>query len=189
MRYRLVPFLSLLALAGLAAGCAGGAPSVDAVRWEIQRRVPGARFEPDTHVRLGRISMGLIHGLVRMAADEDEEGLQMINDVHRVEVATYKVISLPDLDRFEGQFGGQTGFERDLVRAGWTLAVRTRETDERTWMFLHTDPDGGLRNLFVVTLDGKELTLVRLDGRLDRAFAAAVADHPKEVVRQVGAGG
>lgn len=185
MKYRLVPFLSLLALAGLAAGCAGGAPSVDAVRWEIQRRVPEARFEPEEHVRLGRISMGLIHGLVRMAADDDEEGLRMINDVHRVEVATYKVVSLPDLDRFESQ----TGFERDLTRAGWSLAVRTREADERTWMFLHTDSDGGLRNLFVVTLDGKELTLVRLDGRLDRAFAAAVADHPKEVVRQVGAGG
>jgi hypothetical protein len=67
--------------------------------------------------------------------------------------------------------------------------VRTREADERTWVFLHTTPDGGLSNLFVVTLDGKELTLVRLDGRLDHAFAAAVADHPKDVVRQVGAGG
>jgi hypothetical protein len=95
------------------------------------------------------------------------------------------VISLPDLDRFEGQ----ASFERDLVRAGWSMAVRTRETDERTWMFLHTDSDGALSNLFVVTLDGKELTLVRLDGRLDRAFAAAVADHPKEVVRQVGGAG
>lgn len=184
MKYRLASSLSLLALAGLAAGCIGGAPSVDAVRWEIQRRVPEARFEPDTHVRLGRISMGLIHGLVRLAADEDEEGLQMINDVHRVEVATYKVVSLPDLDRFEGQ----SGFERDLTRAGWSLAVRTREKDERTWMFLHTAPDGGLRNVFVVTLDDHELTLVRLDGRLDRAFAAAVADHPKEVARQIGAG-
>jgi hypothetical protein len=184
MKYRLIPFLSLLGLAGLAAGCAGGAPSVDAVRWEIQRRVPGARFELEEHVRLGRISMGLIHGLVRMAADDDAE-MKMINDVHRVEVATYKVTSLPDLDRFEGQ----AGFERNLTRAGWSLAVRTREADERTWVFLHTDPDGALSNLFVVTLDGKELTLVRLDGRLDRAFAAAVADHPKDVVRQVGAGG
>jgi hypothetical protein len=183
MKYRLAPFLSLLTLAGLAAGCVGGAPSVDAVRWEIQRRVPEARFESETHVRLGRISMGLIHGLVRMAPG-DNEGREMINDVHRVEVATYKVISLPDLDRFEGQ----AGFERDLTRAGWSLAVRTREANERTWMFLHTDPNGGLRNLFVVTLDDHELTLVRLDGRLDRAFAAAVADHPKDVVRQVGAG-
>ena len=184
MKTRFVSFPFLLALAGLAAGCAGGAPSVDAVRWEIQRRVPGARFEPEEHVRLGRISMGLIHGLVRMAPG-DNEGREIINDVHRVEVATYKVISLPDLDRFEGQ----AGFERDLVRAGWSLAVKTREADERTWMFLHTDPGGALRNLFVVTLDGKELTLVRLDGRLDRAFAAAVADHPKDVARQVGAGG
>jgi uncharacterized protein DUF4252 len=182
MKIRLIPFLFLLPL--IALGCAGGAPSVDAVRWEIQRRMPEARFELEEHVRLGRISMGLIHGLVRMAPG-DNDGREMINDVHRVEVATYKVISLPDLDRFEGQ----TGFERDLTRSGWTLAVRTREAGERTWMFLHTDSGGALSNLFVVTLDGKELTLVRLDGRLDRAFAAAVADHPKDVARQVGAGG
>src|SRR4051794_28881540 len=83
MKYRLVPFFSLLTLAGLATGCVGGAPSVDAVRWEIQRRVPEARFEPETHVRLGRISMGLIHGLVRMAPG-DNDGREMINDVHRV---------------------------------------------------------------------------------------------------------
>lgn len=190
MKTRLIPFLCLLPLAGLAAGCAGGAPSVEAVHSEIQRRVPEARFELEEHIRLGRISMGLIHGLVRLVADdEDEQELKMINEVHRVEVATYKVTSLPDLDRFESQLKGPTGFEQDLARAGWTLAVRTREAGERTWIFLHTTPDGGLSNLFVVALDHGELSLVRVDGRLDRAFAAAVADHPKEVVREVGGAG
>ncbi|HEX3553028.1 MAG TPA: hypothetical protein VIA62_07350 [Thermoanaerobaculia bacterium] len=185
MNRHTVPFLGLLAvsaLAALAVGCAG-APSVDAVRWEIERLIPEARFEPEEHIRLGRISMGLIHGLLRMVPDAGE-GRQIVNEIRRVEVASYRVKSLPNLDRFERE----TGFERDLARAGWTLAVHTREANERSWVFLHNTGDGGLSNLFVVALDKDELTLVRVDGRLDRAFAAAVAEHPKKVARQIGAG-
>jgi len=178
-----VPFLIVLALGALAAGCSGG-PSIDTVRWEIERRIPEARFEPEEHIRLGRISMGLIHGILRMVPDA-EEGRQIVNEVHRVEVATYRVKSLPNLDRMEKE----TGFERDLARAGWTVAVRTREADGRTWIFLHNGENGAVSNLFVVSLDKSELTLVRLDGHLDRAFAAAVAEHPQKMAKQIGAGG
>ena len=187
MNRHLAPFLGLLAVlpfAALSVGCAGG-PSIDTVRWEIERRIPEARFEKEEHIRLGRISMGLIHGILRLVPDKDvDEARQIINEVHRVEVATYKVKSLPNLDGLEKE----TGFERDLARAGWTVAVRTREADERTWIFLHNSQDGGLSNLFVVSLDKQELTLVRLDGRLDRAFAAAIAENPHKMAKQIGAG-
>lgn len=180
-----VPLLIVLALGALSTGCGGG-PSIDTVRWEIERRIPEARFEPEEHIRLGRISMGLIHGILRMVPDA-EEGRKIVNEVHRVEVATYRVKSLPDLDRLD-RLGSETGFERDLARAGWTVAVRTREKDERTWIFLHDGEGGSLSNLFVVSLDKGELTLVRLDGHLDRAFAAAVAEHPQKMAKQIGAG-
>jgi uncharacterized protein DUF4252 len=187
MNRHLAPFLGLLAvlpIAALAAGCTTS-PSVDTVRWEIERRIPEARFEKEEHIRLGRISMGLIHGILSLVHDNNvDDARQIVNEVHRVEVATYKVKSLPNLDGLEKE----TGFERDLARAGWTVAVRTREADERTWIFLHNGQDGGLSNLFVVSLDKNELTLVRLDGRLDRAFAAAVAEHPHRMARQIGAG-
>jgi hypothetical protein len=186
MNRHLVPFLGLLAvlpIAALSAGCAGS-PSVDTVRWEIERRIPEARFEKEEHIRLGRISMGLIHGILHLVHDNNvDEARQIIDAVHRVEVATYKVKSLPSLDGLEKE----TGFEHDLARAGWTVAVRTREADERTWIFLHNGQDGGLSNLFVVSLDKNELTLVRLDGRLDRAFAAAIAEHPQKMAKQIGA--
>ncbi|HEV7504289.1 MAG TPA: DUF4252 domain-containing protein [Thermoanaerobaculia bacterium] len=185
MNRQTVPFLIALALAALTTGCAGG-PSVDTVRWEIERRIPEARFEPEEHIRLGRISMGLIHGILRMVPDA-EEGRQIVNEVHRVEVATYRVKSLPNLDRLD-RLGSETGFEHDLARAGWTMAVRTRDKGERTWIFLHDGEGGSLSNLFVVSLDKSELTLVRLDGRLDRAFAAAVAEHPQKMAKQIGAG-
>ena len=184
MNRHMVPLFLALAFGALSTGCAGG-PSIDTVRWEIERRIPEARFEPEEHIRLGRISMGLIHGILRMVPDKDvDEARRIVSEVHGVEVATYRVKSLPNLDRLEKE----TGFERDLARAGWTVAVRTREADERTWIFLHNGENGSVSNLFVVSLDKSELTLVRLDGHLDRAFAAAIAEHPQKMAKQIGAG-
>jgi hypothetical protein len=171
-----VPFVLFLSLSALLAGCAG-TPSVDTVGWEIQRRFPEARFEREEHFHLGRVKMGLLRGLVRMVPGK-VEGQKFLSRIHSVEVATYRVHSLPDLDRLTSD----TRFERQLAQNGWTPMVRTREENERAWIFVRTDPDGALRNLFVVNLDGSELSLVRVDGRIDQVMAEAIAAHPKKAV-------
>jgi len=170
---------ALLSLSSLLAGCAES-PTVEQVRWELQRRFPEARFVPEEHVHLGRFTLGLIRGIVRMVPGK-VEGQEILNEIQRIDVASYRVSALPDLDRIQGQ----TRFEDQLARDGWSMAVRTREKDERTWLFTRGDADGGLRNLFVVTLENDELTLVRIDGRLDRALAEAIALEPKKAVRTI----
>ena len=160
------------------AGCASS-PSVSQVRWEIQRRFPEARFELEEHVHLGRLSLGLIRGIVRMVPGK-VEGREILNAIHHLDVATYRVSAL-DLDRFQGE----TRFERQLAKAGWNMTVRTREEDSRTWIFIRGDEESTLSSLFVVTLEAGELTLVSLDGRLDRALAEAIALRPKKAVRTI----
>ncbi|HEX4494426.1 MAG TPA: DUF4252 domain-containing protein [Thermoanaerobaculia bacterium] len=177
MKRKLLPFAALLSLASLLAGC-GGSPSVEQVRWDLQRRFPEARFDPDEHVHLGRLSMGLVHGIVRMAARHDDDardGMEIVDQIQSVDFASYKVHALPDLDRLaeDGRF------ERRLAANGWSPIVRTREKRERTWVYARLDPAGSFRNLFVVSLEGDELTLVRVDGRLDRVLALAMAENPK----------
>ena len=174
---------ALLFFSFLLAGC-GGSPSVEQVRWEIQHRFPEARFEREEHVHLGRISLGLIRGLVRMVPGK-VEGQELLNAVHRIGVATYKVRSLPDLDRIQGE----TRFEEQLARAGWSMTVRTREEDSRAWIFTRVDQAGAILGLFVVTLEDDELTLARIDGRLDQALIEAIAEHPKHAVRTIKEGG
>jgi hypothetical protein len=180
MKRSLFSFVALLSLSSLLAGC-GGSPTVQQVRWELQRRFPEARFEPEEHVHLGRLSMGLLHGLVRLGTDEDDaddrQGRELVSQIHGVDFASYKVHGLPDLDGL----AGDARFERQLREDGWALMVRTREAGERTWIYVRGTPDGGVRNLFVVSLEKDELTLVRVDGRLDRALAAALAEHPKKM--------
>lgn len=179
MKRSLFGFAALLSLASLLAGC-GGSPTVSEVRWELERRFPEARFDPEEHVHLGRFTMGLLHGVARLAAhDEDaRDGVEMLRQIRSVDVATYKVHGLPDLDHLAADIR----FERALQRNGWSQLIRTREKDESTWVYVRGTADGVLDNLFVVSLEKGELTLVRVDGRLDRMLAMAMAQHPKEVM-------
>lgn len=166
-------------------GCGAGSPSVDTVRAEIERRIPEARFERESHFRFGRITLGLARGIVHLA-DPGDPDTKVLDDIHRLEVATYRVRSLPDLEK---RLTTETGFEQALARSGWTMALREREHGSRTWIFLRADEKGSLSNLYVVSLDPAELTLVRIDGHLDRAMADSIAEHPKKLAREVGGGG
>ena len=158
-------------------GC-GAPPSVDQVTLEIEKWIPGARFEREEHVRLGRMKMGLLKGIVRMVDDEDDpESRAFLREIHRLEVATYRVRDLPDTSGFRQK---APDFERQLARSGWNLTIKAQEDNSPSWLFTRSDGEGGLRNLLVVDLDDQELTVVRMDGRLDRAFAEAVAERPKD---------
>jgi Domain of unknown function (DUF4252) len=179
MKRNALSLAALLSLAAFAAGCSG-TPTVDQVRWEIQRRVPEAQFEQEEHIALGRLSLGLVRGLLRMVPGEVESP-EVLTSVRRLEVATYRVSDLPDLADLDKKLR----FEKRLAQDGWAMTMRTREAGSRAWVFMRDDGKGALRNLFVVDLDDSELTLVRIDGRLSEAFAAAIADRPKDAVRRV----
>ena len=176
MRKALSAIALLSSLALPLAGC-GDPPSVDQVTLEIRRWMPGARFEREEHIRLGRVKLGLVKGIVRMVDDEDDESKAFLREIHRVEVATYRVHDLPDTIGLREK---APDFERQLARAGWNLTVKAQEDNSPSWLFTRSDGQGGLSNLLVVDLDDQELTVVRMDGRLDRVFAEAVAERPKE---------
>ncbi|HEY3569962.1 MAG TPA: DUF4252 domain-containing protein [Thermoanaerobaculia bacterium] len=179
MKRSLFGLVASLSLALLLAGC-GGSPTVSEVRWELERRFPEARFEPEEHVHLGRFTMGLLHGVVRLAAhdEDDREGVEAFRQIHSVDVASYKVHNLPSLDGLTAD----PRFDRELRKHGWSQLIRTHEANESTWVYVRGTDDGTLSNLFVVSLEKNELTLVRVDGRLDRMVAMAMAEHPKEVM-------
>jgi hypothetical protein len=166
-----------LLLAAPLAGCLDTPSALD-IKDEMERALPGARFSPTEHVHLGRFTMALIHGLVRMAGDDDpDHGLEMARAIHAVDVTTYRVESLPPLEgiALPARFADQ------LTAHGWSVVVRTAEPTERTWILSHLEAGDSLTGLCVVSLEPKELTIVRIDGRLDRLFALALAEHPRKL--------
>lgn len=176
-------FAAVLVLSSALAftGCAG-TPDVEQVRREIEHRLPGARFEREEHFHLGRISMSLLRGLIRLTPAEPEETAPL-RQIRSLEIAVYKVRALPDLAQSDALL---SDFEDRLTDHGWSLALRQRDADERTWMFVRSRPDGSLSNFFIVSLEQDEMVLLRMDGRLDRFFAEGMAKNPRKAVEAVG---
>lgn len=176
------PLVALALALPLLTGCDGEPPSAGRVRAHLERSLPGVRFHRAEHVRLGRFTMALVRGLVRVAGAEDGETRQILGSIRRVEVATYEVEGPLDLTTVSAP----RDLERRLAGAGWQPMVREREAGSLAWVFVRSDEEGAIRDLYVVALDPDELTVVDLSGRLDELMAAAIADDPDAFVAEVG---
>ncbi len=175
---------SLLVIASLSTACKD-MPTASAIRWEIERQLPGIQFERETNIRLGRFTMALVKKVARLAAKEDQEDLAMLSHIRKVNVASYRVEESSDHATFDA-LDLDDRFERRLASHGWENMMRVREDDERTWIFYRTGPNDSIRNLFVVTLDAYDLTVIGIEGRLDRLVAEALADDPDGFLAIVG---
>lgn len=173
--------LALLALALPLAGCKGEPPSAAQLRLQLEQ-LSGASFRRDSHVRLGRVALALVRPILRWVDDGDPDvrkARNILANIRRVDVATYEVVSPPDLTRLDRVSGR---LERRLADGGWTMMLREREADERVWIFYREDDAGTIRNLYLVDLDERELTVVDLAGRLDQMLAEALADDSDGLV-------
>jgi len=173
---------ALILATSLLVGCDGETPSAGQVRAHLERSLPGVRFHSSEHVRLGRFTMALVRGLVRVTAAGDSEARQVLGSIRRIEVATWEVEGSFDLTGL----GAPRDLERRLARAGWQPMVRERAEDSLTWVFIRPDEEGAIRNLYLVELDPDELTVVDLAGRIDEMMAVAVADDPDGFIDDLG---
>lgn len=182
-RRRVPTALALAALLAVAlTGCTSAGPSIHTVRRDIERQVPHARFEPETQLTLGRISLGLAKKLLRLAMDkEDEAEVEFLFSLKKVEVGVYRVrLSAAEQEALTLP----RSFERALRRGGWETLMRTRDQGDHSWVFLRPEegPEGVvLRSLYVVAYDGEELVLVHVEGRIDEMFKAVAEEDPQGV--------
>lgn len=173
--------LTLLAPATLAAG-SKKMPTAQSVCDEIQKGIPGARFERESHIRLGRVALTFVKPLVRLALDEDDEARAIIRNIKRVDIATYRVIEWPGTV----DTAVVRRIENRMTANGWNKLVRSREDDDNTWVFSRHRDDGSITGIFVVELDSYELSIVGVEGRMDEILANAIADEPGEFSRLFG---
>lgn len=168
---------SLLALAtaalGLtASGCVMHARTLETTRFGLERELPGARFDSELQLKLGRVSLGLVRRLASLADDEDVEELGILRDIRRVELAVYRTESLPSIR--------ETAFaiprERNLRKKGWKTAVRAVSADSASWV-LFLEQQGEIRGLLVGALDDDELVLVKIHGDIQGIFERLMEEH------------
>jgi len=149
-------------------------PSGADVKWALEQQIPGIGLERESHIRVGRVAMTLLRKVARVAAGEADSDLKLLSHIRRVNVATYRVTHRP-----EGALTLPEGFERLLTQNGWETIIRQRDEDDHVWVLFREGDNGSIRNLYVVSLDSHELSVVDLEGRLDRMIAEALAEDPE----------
>jgi hypothetical protein len=177
---RRIALLSLMAALWLPATLAAGErslPSTDSVRQQIQLEIPEARFESESRIRLGRFALAFLKPVARWALDDDDEARILLRGIQRVEISTYRVVSMPETETLVNL----SGLEDLLAERGWHTIVRNREPAEQTWVFSRHREDGRMSGIFVIELDAYELSLVGIAGRIDEILAAAIAEEPGDL--------
>ena len=174
--------LSVVTLVALLMMGCNQSPSAEQVRLELEQQLPGAEFERESHIHLGRISMGAVKQVLRFTAPKGSTERKLIASLKRVDAATYRVVSPPD----NPAPTDLSVLQHRLEQAGWSVVVKERAFDERTWVISRQDDSGSIRSLCVVSLDAYELEVVSVDGRLDEFLAAAIADDPSGFVHGLG---
>ncbi len=169
--------IALTLVVGLAAltltGCLGSTLAAN-THHELEASLPGARFERVHAFHFGRITTALIKPIAHWAMRGDDEGHKLLRGLRRIDVAIYDVESFPN--RYEPM--ALAPMETRLGENGWGRVLRTREEEEITWVFNRENGQGEIRDLMVLSLDGAEMVLVRVGGRVDQLLADLIAEDP-----------
>jgi hypothetical protein len=138
-------------------------PELSEIQREIERQLPGARFEKDVRISLGPLSLGLARfatGFIpEGVAPEAREAHDYLQEVRRVQVALYRTLELPALQDVR-----LPQHLKDRIRdEGWHLAVKKQQPTELVWV-LTQEEQGLVRDIYVILLNSDNLVLVRVQG-------------------------
>jgi len=164
--FRFLP-AALLIILMAAPACSLRGP--EGVRRDIARST-GYEYSCEMGLTIGRIGLAV----ARMALDEEDEELRLLEGLTKVQVGIYQVESRP---RKPGDLKlGRTHL------ANWEPMANVKEDDEDVMVLLKRKK-GQVREMLVVVSDRDELTIVRMKGRLDQVLEKAVA-FGREEARQ-----
>lgn len=159
----------VLALAG--SGCATArAPGAARVQNVIESANPACSFERESRIALGGMKLAVVKALVRLSGESDEAGA--LAHIRYVEVVGYRNVA-PSLCQEQSW---AEWLRVEMTQSGWRPVVVERDGSQSSQTFAHGNENGEIDGLFVVDFDGNELEVVRIDGRMDRLLAEALAE-------------
>lgn len=156
----------------LCSGCFRPGREFNALRKDVVKSLD-ATVQEEEAFGLGRVSLGLARGVLRLvpedAGEDADFAAQLIGAVRSVEVGTYS---------FDGAVGAHgmealAKIDDGLQDAGLEPMVRHVEPGEVVAIYVELK-GSKLRQMFIVTVDSSELTLVRLRGKLEEAMTLAL---------------
>jgi hypothetical protein len=159
----------LLAVAGTTSGCLW-APGLVLVRKEIERQLPGTRFEKEIELTIGPVSLVFVRLVTRLVPDA-REASDYLRDLSRVELAIYNTKEAPP----NMTVSMPEQLQKLQEREDWELAVKVRDDDGLLCLLYRIDGDS-VREVYIVSLSDDDLVLVKAQGRLERLVALALSE-------------
>lgn len=170
MRKFISSIITPVLLVTLSSGCLW-APELDRVRQEIENQIPGARFHREFAISLGPISLGIMKTVAKFAPVDDEARIYL-KEIRKMRVAIYEVENVPSDVNLEIP----ERLQRLVSSEGWEIAAKLRDDGEAVWV-LYRSEEGAIEEMYVIVMGRDELVLVRVEGKLDRLFEKAMAEH------------
>ncbi len=161
MYRRRILILSAFVFSLMASGCYEVSRNFSEIENEILLSA-GSRYFEDTEFALGPVSMNF----VKMFADDDDQ--EIIRNISSVQIGVYK-----------GRNDGKNN--RDLFKRindkmetlDWKCFVRETNPDELTLIY-YKNKNEKLYSMFIISINKNELSLVQLDGDLNRVILASI---------------
>jgi hypothetical protein len=162
---------SLAAVVLLAAGVAGSSGCSLAfyrgpagVEGALERQLD-CDLDRQFGLKLGLVTAPLVSGIVRSAADAEDDAFVRELHLRKVGVAVFAV-ERPASRRRRLDPG-------ELGLSGWDTLLRVKEDGEQVLVMSRPARNGGIKDVVLLSYDGDEVVVVRLKGDLDRLIRAA----------------
>jgi|GEM_PF-7078486 len=161
MDRKVILILSTILFSVMASGCYEVNSNFSEIKNEILSS-SGSHYYKDVEFALGSVSMSFVRIFVN---DEDDD---IIKNISGIQIAVYKGRS--DGDNNYNLF---QRIDEKMQNNGWKNFVRESNPDELTLIYFK-DKDEKLYAMFIVSVNKKELSLVQLNGDLNKVIIASI---------------
>jgi hypothetical protein len=132
----------------------------------------GNQFFKDKEFAIGSVGLSLAEKIVKIS-DEDDDARKILHYLSKVQVGIYR--SEDNVD-FSGSCSLITGIDNKMSKHGWKYIIKNFEHGKFSIIYVKENPENDLKELFVINMNERELTIVDLKGNLNKLFETIIKD-------------
>ncbi len=165
----LVPAL-LIFSSVLFLGCFGVDNDFSMIKNEIISTA-GVHFHKDIEFSIGSAGLSFASAIADFS---DEDAHEVIRHLSKVQVGVFR-----NSDPVSRQAAIEilNKIDRRLQSDGWSYLVKSYDKADVSSVYVKQNLNNELREIFVINLSAKELTIVNVKGRLERIIATVIRDR------------
>ena len=166
-----MPFFIIILSSILFTGCFGVDRNFSSLKNEILSSTDGNYYK-DIEFSIGPVGLSLAGAIVKLS-DDEENAQEILEHISHVQVGVYKN------EYGSGNVGSfqllQT-IDSQMKTNGWQYIVRSYNKGDVTGVYIKYSGENRLNEMFVVSLNRKELTLVEVKGELEKVIETAIRE-------------